>query len=379
MTPYLETVKSVYENAPLYADRTGKGRNRQFGAVETYSLEGNTLPADTTTQLYLKTLTREILGMIKGSNRVEDLGKAFWDKWSPNEEDIEKNLAKLLEVSEKNNDKDAVEFFSNPRVKESLRDHLTKLVGTIGPMYGVLWRNFPRVSQTPLAWVKGVEDIPSDKLKLYRERFAAEIVMGGDGSKNTEENFNLYALGMFNQSFDQLAKVVKELKENPYSSRHRVTAFHPDTIGSEDMTPKENVLAGKAALAPCHTFFQFMVTDKEVNGETKKHLNCMLYMSSSDVMIGRPYNICQYSLMTLILAHCLDMEPGEFTLVSCDTHIYEHHKEDGKVEEHLSRIPLPYPKVVLNPNKKDFFDFTEEDITIVDYRHYPKIDYEVAV
>lgn len=377
-TPYLETVERTLEHGRDYPDRTGKGRRRVFGAVERYDLRGNTLPADTTTQLFLKTLTKEILGFIKGSTDIKDLGVHFWRQWSPTEEDIEKHVERIKELAiASDHPEEEKEFWKNEDYLAAVKKGLAEHIDQIGPMYGAMWRNFPRVDKLPLPWVKSVDDIPSDKLKLYKERFAAEIVLLNQPERNTKENFEKFALGMFHQTFDQLAMVMKSLKENPYSSRHRITAYHPDTVGSEKLSPIENVLSGKAALTPCHSHVQFMVTDETHGEETLKTLNCMFYMSSSDVMVGRPYNICQYAIMTIIMAHCLDMVPGELMIVSCDTHIYTNHV--NKVPEHLNRVPLPYPTITLPKDKKDIFDFTVDDIQINGYEHHPKIVYEVAV
>jgi thymidylate synthase len=128
---------------------------------------------------------------------------------------------------------------------------------------------------------------------------------------------------------------------------------------------------GFGALAPCHTLFQFMVTD---NGQGEKELNCMMYMSSSDVPLGRPYNIMQYSLLTMAMAHCLDYKLGKFTIVSCDTHIYANQME--KAKEQLMRTPKKdRAKVVFPADKKDLFAFEPEDFQILDYVSHERIDY----
>ena len=373
-TPYLETVANCLQ-APLYPDRTGKGRHRQFGGVETYDLTGNVLPADTTNQMYLKTLVKEVFAFIKGSNQIKDLGEPFWRKWSPTEEDIDNFIEATIEEHKKLNDKNAVKFFESPENREAYKKTLVKHIDTIGPMYGVLWSEFPRVDvRKPLPWLKGFDDIPSDKVEKYKEMFLSDLIRSNQMEKNTKENFEIFCLGMFSQSYDQLAKVVAELKRNPFSSRHRVTAHHPDLVGPEEVAPLQNVLLGYGALSSCHSFFQFMVTKNE---QDENVLNCMLYMSSSDVMLGRRYNVCQYSLLTIMLAHCLDFKPGKFTLISCDTHIYGNHIEDA--EKQLLREPLPYPTIELPADRKDFFAFTPDDVSIVDYQHHPLIKYEVAV
>lgn len=375
-TPFLQTMKTTLEKGLPYPDRTGKGRHRMFGAFERYDLSNWELPADTTTQLFLKTLTKEVLAFKAGSNKIQDLGEAFWRKWSPSKDDIENKLKGILDRMSKSNRPEVVDYFSKEESKESLRKHLNEFIDTIGPMYGVLWRNFPKAFKAP-SKIFDFEDIPSDKIAKYKEQFALALI-GSPNPKedNTEEKFKAFAMMQFDQSFDQLALVVKGLKEKPYSSRHRVSAYHPDLIGSESISPIDNVLEGKAALSPCHSFFQFMVTD-DPEDRSIKRLNCKIDMSSSDICVGRAYNICQYALLTFMLCHCLGFEPGELILTSCDTHIYLNHLD--QVQEHLSREPLPYPKVKFNPNQKDFFALGFEDIEIIDYQHHPKIHYEVAV
>ena len=371
---YKSTVENVQQNGLDYPDRTGEGRRRVFGGFERYDLSGYTLPAETRTQLFLKTLTKEVFGFIKGSNLVKDLGEAFWSKWSPDEESVDRFINEEIVSDWRAQNPDLPEEYAD-KLRKKLKAVYAERIGSIGPMYGVMWRNFPRMDSSPMDWVT-FEAIPSDKITAYKELFAIYIMQAQCPEKNTEEHFKKFALEKFHTTFDQLAKVVHELKTNPYSSRHRVTAFHPDLIGSEKISPSENVIRGKAALAPCHTFFQFMVTD-DPNDRSIKKLNCMMYMSSSDVMVGRPYNICQYSLITMMLAHCLGFEPGEFVLVSCDTHIYPDHLENSKKQ--MQRTPLPFPKVKINPEKRDFFSLTMEDIVIEGYNHHEKIVYKAAV
>lgn len=378
-TPLIETMKAVLENGKRYADRTGTGRVRMFGSFERHSLANRTLPADTTTQLYLKTLSREIIAMKNGENSIDELGRAFWEHWSPTEDDVIAHYEAVYQQAKDDGNTQLIALFESDINRKSLMEHLKQYIGTIGPMYGVLWRDFPRVSRDAMHWVEKFEDIPSDKVEKYKAAFARDIILTQQQDRNTKENFERYCLGAFSQTFDQLAKVYKELRTDPYSSRHRITAYHPDLIGPNNAPPKTNVLNGKAALAPCHTFFQFMVTD---NAEGKKTLNCMLYMSSSDVMIGRAYNICQYSLLTLMLAHCLDYEPGEFILTSCDTHIYNDHFKTPTslgAEDQVQRQPLPYPTVKFNPEQKDFFKLGIDDFVIEGYQHHEKIPYKVSV
>lgn len=377
MEKYLHTVKKVLKEGRHYPDRTGKGRVRTFGGFETYDLSKG-FPAVTTRYLFLKTLVKEVMGFIHGSNKVTDLGEGFWSKWSPNEDDITVEIERVKKDAETSGDEHMQKMINDPKQIEILKNYLRSKVGTIGPMYGVMWRKFPRVNGNIPDWFKGFEDFPSDLKEEYQENFMKRVMLSQGKLENTKENWEAFALQEYFKTYDQLNMVYLGLKRNPFSSRHRVTAFHPDTVGPESLSPKQNVLAGYAALAACHTFYQFMVTEKMVDGEEKKVLNCMFYMSSSDVMVGRPYNIAQYALLTMIMAHCLGYIPGELTIVSCDTHIYSNHVDQVE-EEHFKREPLPLCKLVLNPEKKDFFAFTADDISFEGYQHQGRIDYEVAV
>lgn len=375
MKPYLETLKSVNETGKLYGDRTGTGRYRQFGAFETYDLSEG-VPLVTTRQIFTKNMCKELIGFIRGSTNVEGLTEAFWSKWAVKEENINEVIQDELAFI-----KNHFAGQPNPPTDEDLkghRDHLEKtlrsLVGSVGPIYGALWRNFPRVGNQPQHWVKSIEDIPSDVIAKLKDAFMTQVALSSGELKNTKEDWERFALGHYlGQGIDQLAMVMKQIKEQPYSSRHRITAHHPGLIGPESLSPELSVINGYAALAPCHTFFQFMVTD---NDEGNKELNCMLYMSSSDVPVGRPYNIAQYSILTMMMAHCLDMAPGKFSIVSCDTHIYANQKE--KVSIQLERTPLQRATVLFPKDKKDLFAFEPEDITIVNYIHHERIDYPVA-
>ena len=373
MKQYLETMKSVKEGAKLYGDRTGKGRHRVFGGIETYDLKEG-LPLVTTRQIFTKNMCKELVGFIRGGTSTKELTEAFWGKWAVKQENIDQIVQEEL-------DRINAQFADNPPAKEDLDAHRAQLekmlkpaLGSVGPIYGALWRNFPRVGQLPQHWVKSIDDVPSDILAKLKDQFMVQVAMSNGQMQNTKEDWERFALGTYvGQGIDQLAMVVKQLKDNPYSSRHRITAHHPGLVGPETQSPETNVIQGYAALAACHTYFQFMVTDDD---QGNKELNCMLYMSSSDVPVGRPYNIAQYSLLTMAMAHCLDMGLGKFTIVSCDTHIYGDQLD--MTDEQIGRIPLAKAKVVFPADKKDLFAFEPEDFLIQDYKHHERIDYPVA-
>ncbi len=129
------------------------------------------------------------------------------------------------------------------------------------------------------------------------------------------------------------------------------------------------MLNGKAALPPCHAFFQFYVADGK--------LSCQLYQRSADIFLGVPFNIASYALFTMMMAQVCDLLPGEFIHTFGDAHIYSNHYE--QLELQLSRDLRPLPKMVLNPEVKDIFDFNFEDFTLVDYNPHPHIKGAVAV
>src|SRR5215217_6906699 len=125
----------------------------------------------------------------------------------------------------------------------------------------------------------------------------------------------------------------------------------------------------KMALMPCHTMFQFYVA----NGK----LSCQLYQRSADVFLGVPFNIASYALLTMMIAQVCDLEPGEFIHTFGDVHLYNNHMEQVNIQ--LSRTPFPLPKMILNPEIKNIFDFDYNDFTLVDYDPHPAIKGSVAV
>lgn len=157
---------------------------------------------------------------------------------------------------------------------------------------------------------------------------------------------------------DQITQLIEGIKNNPFSRRHLVVAYNPSEV--KDM-----------ALPPCHSLFQFYVS---ADG---KKLSCQLYQRSGDVFLGVPFNIASYSLLLAIVAQVCDLEPYEFVHTFGDVHIYLNHLD--QINEQLSRTPRPLPKLVLNKDVKNIFDFKYEDIKIEDYDPYPAIKGAVSV
>ena len=168
---------------------------------------------------------------------------------------------------------------------------------------------------------------------------------------------------------DQISEIIETLKNNPDSRRMLVSAWNPSVLPDTSNSFSDNVANGKAALPPCHAFFQFYVA----NGK----LSCQLYQRSADIFLGVPFNIASYALFTMMMAQACGLEAGDFIHTFGDAHIYSNHQE--QIDLQLSRDPKPLPKMVLNPEVKNIFDFTFDDFTLTDYEHHPHIKGAVAI
>ncbi len=190
--------------------------------------------------------------------------------------------------------------------------------GDLGPVYGYQWRNWP----TP------------------------------DG-----------------RHIDQISELVEQLKTRPNSRRLIVSAWNVADLPDESVSPVANAEAGRMALAPCHAFFQFYVADGK--------LSCQLYQRSADILLGVPFNIASYALLTMMIAQVMGLKPGEFIHTFGDAHIYSNHFE--QVDTQLAREPYPLPTMRINPDVKNIFDFKFEDFELVDYQCHPGIKAPIAV
>ena len=155
---------------------------------------------------------------------------------------------------------------------------------------------------------------------------------------------------------DQLANLMKQLKENPNSRRHIISAWNVAQVDN-------------MALPPCHSMFQFYVANNK--------LSCQLYQRSADVFLGVPFNIASYALFTMMIAKVCGYELGDFVHTFGDTHIYLNHFE--QVETQLSREPRALPKMIIHGDQKDIFSFKYEDFELVDYDPHPVIKAPIAV
>lgn len=200
--------------------------------------------------------------------------------------------------------------------------------GELGPVYGAQWRKWPDYM------------LVKYKVDPQSEGFKHDIIQ---------------------TLIDQLADVINSIKQNPTSRRHIVTAWNPAQLD-------------KMALPPCHCFFQFHVRDK--------YLDLQLYQRSADLFLGVPFNIASYALLLMMVAQECKLIPGEFVHTLGDAHIYLNHIQ--QVEEQITRIPLPLPRVTIDNatcegTPLSFFDIKAEHIHLLDYHSYPAIKGEVSV
>jgi len=158
------------------------------------------------------------------------------------------------------------------------------------------------------------------------------------------------------RSINQIDSMIAQIKRNPDSRRHIVTAWNPGEVDS-------------MALPPCHAMFQFFVLDGE--------LSCQLYQRSADLFLGVPFNIASYAMLTMMVAQVCGLKPGDFVHTFGDLHIYANHLE--QVHEQLSREPRELPVLKLNPEVKDIHAFRYEDFELIGYDPHPAIKAPIAV
>lgn len=383
MKQYLDLLKKIKEEGVSSPDRTGSGRRRIFGTGMRFDLSTGEFPLVTTREVYTTGFIEELLWFIRGDTDVERLKEKnvnIWNHWAVKDTDLDDFFNKIIKPH-------VIKYLDNTgeldlsKREQLISQHLMTFktsseayIDKIGPMYGAIWRNAPAADVNGLIPNPDYDDIPSDKLGYYKDEYLElynkESLLGAD------PNFREWAVNRYVSTIDQLQNLILNLKRDPYSSRHLVTALIPQYRSVSGFSPQENVLLNKGALDPCHTFFQcFVYPPKEEGG--KQRLSLKMYQRSVDTPIGLVFNVAQYALLTHLLAHVTDMEPYEFIWDGGDTHIYLNQLD--LIDEQLSREPQPLPKLWLNPGVKDLFQFTSDDIKILDYNPLPKIKYPISV
>jgi thymidylate synthase len=293
MKAYHELLQKLLNEGDEKSDRTGTGTLSLFGYQMRFDLSKG-FPLVTTKELHIKSIIQELIWFLAGDTNIKYLVDNGVGIWN------DWPYAKYKQSADFQNEtmKEFVEKIKNDTV-------FAQKWGELGPVYGRQWRH----------WV------------------------GTDG-----------------KVIDQIADLMHNLKHNPDSRRHIVSAWNPTEVD-------------QMALPPCHSLFQFYIS----NGK----LSCQLYQRSADVFLGVPFNIASYALLTEMIAHVLGLKVGDFVHSFGDVHLYNNHFEQTK--EQLNRDLKPLPKLVFARKVNSIFDFKYEDIIIENYQFHPKIKAPVAV
>ena len=304
---YLDLLEHIMKNGVEKSDRTGTGTKNVFGYQMRFNLEDG-FPLLTTKKVPIKSIVHELLWFLRGDTNLKYLADNDVHIWD--EWPYRAYLLKnKMPVPEINGEewKGGMREF----VEKVKRDEVfAKKHGDLGPVYGYQWRSWP----TP------------------------------DGKK-----------------IDQIENAIELIKKNPNSRRIIVSGWNVADI--EEMA--------KAGIPPCHTLFQFYVSDGK--------LSCHLYQRSCDTFLGVPFNIASYSLFTMILAQITGLQPGEFVWTGGDVHLYSNHLEQAKLQLSRRDDIRPLPKMKINPAKNKIEDFTIEDFELVDYNPHEGIRAPIAV
>ena len=293
MQQYQQFLQHILDKGTKKEDRTGTGTVSVFGYQMRFDLKEG-FPLVTTKKLHLKSIVHELLWFIAGDTNIQYLCKNGCNIWN------DWPYAKY----QKSNAYQG-ETMKEFAAKIAVDDAFAKQYGELGPVYGYQWRHWP----------------------------------DGKGGE-----------------IDQLSNLIHNLKNNPESRRHIISAWNVADI--EDMT-----------LPPCHSLFQFYVIEGK--------LSCQLYQRSADAFLGVPFNIASYALFTMMIAQVCNLKLGDFVHTFGDAHIYSNHIE--QVQLQLSRDPYPLPQLKINPDITSIFDFKYEDFELINYQSHPHIKGEVAV
>lgn len=312
--PYLDLLEKIMTEGHDKDDRTGTGTRSYFGAQMRFDLTQG-FPLLTTKKVPFGLIKSELLWFLRGDTNIRFLlenNNHIWDEWAF------KNWIESAEYQGADMTNFGLRSQSDPEFNQVYQAEMKKFdqrilddpafaqkYGNLGDVYGAQWRH----------WEKRT---------------------GG--------------------FIDQIADVIKQIKETPDSRRMIVTAWNPEDVPT-------------SALPPCHVMFQFYVVDGKISVQ--------LYQRSGDMFLGVPFNIASYSLLLNMIARETGLKVGEFVHTLGDAHIYRNHF--SQVKELLSRTPYDSPELWLNPEKKHIEDFEMKDIKVLNYQHHGTIKAPVAV
>jgi thymidylate synthase len=292
MKAYHDLIHRVLAEGVHKEDRTGTGTLSVFGHQMRFDLQAG-FPMMTTKKLHLKSILHELIWFIRGETNIRYLCQNGVRIWD------DWPYAKYKASGDFQGED--IRGFAERIAEDSA---FAEKWGELGPVYGHQWRSWP----------------------------------GPNGA------------------VDQLKQVLEDLRRNPDSRRHIVSAWNPGYID-------------QMALPPCHAFFQFYVAEGK--------LSCQLYQRSADIFLGVPFNIASYALLVHFMARDLGLGVGDFVHTLGDAHIYSNHIDQVKLQ--ISREPRTLPTLWLNPDVSSLFDFTFDDVRLEGYDPHPHIAGAVAV
>lgn len=344
MKQYLALMQDILDNGVVKKDRTGVGTLSVFGRQLRFDLKEG-FPLVTTKKVHLKSIIHELLWFLNGDTNVKYLqenGVKIWNEWANAE-------------------------------------------GELGPVYGKQWREWRDCKVVECHDVRRTQQLMQRGYKYIG---------------NMKEDGTTYLV--YEKAHDQISKVIQQLREDPDSRRIIVSAWNVGDL--DDM-----------ALNPCHNYFQFYTTEmtllerldwyeanepekfanaplinhEDIDNEERLHetldregiprrkLSCFYMMRSNDYLLGAPFNVASYALLTHMIAQQLNMVPDELVYSGVDVHLYSNHLEQAKLQ--LTREPYPLPKLVIKRKPDSIFDYKYEDFELVGYQTHPHIAAPVAV
>ena len=223
-----------------------------------------------------------------------------------------------------------------------------------------IWNEWPYQSWLRQTGADHQYEMHSDEWKAGLKEFVERIKTDEDFASQYGDLGPVYGRQWRNfEGVDQLAQIIDDIKTNPDSRRLIVSAWNP----------KDIPVMAKSGLPPCHSLFQFYVSEGK--------LSCQLYQRSADMFLGVPFNIASYAALTMMVAQVTGLELGDFVHSFGDAHLYTNHMD--QIKEQLSREPLPLPTLKINPQVNNLFDFVYDDFELVDYQSHSAISAPVAV
>lgn len=344
MKQYLALMQDILDNGVVKKDRTGVGTLSVFGRQLRFDLKEG-FPLVTTKKVHLKSIIHELLWFLNGDTNVKYLqenGVKIWNAWSDEE-------------------------------------------GNLGPVYGKQWREWRDCKVVECHDVRRTQQLMQRGYKYIG---------------NMKEDGTTYLV--YEKAHDQISKVIQQLREDPDSRRIIVSAWNVGDL--DDM-----------ALNPCHNYFQFYTTEmtllerldwyeanepekfanaplinhEDIDDEERLHetldregiprrkLSCFYMMRSNDYLLGAPFNVASYALLTHMIAQQLNMVPDELVYSGVDVHLYSNHLEQAKLQ--LTREPYPLPKLVIKRKPDSIFDYKYEDFELAGYQSHDTIKAPIAV